>query len=55
MGGKRITAFSIAAAAWGPTRRAHQEMLDQRGLWPSLSPADVSNLVAYLNSRDPTK
>jgi mono/diheme cytochrome c family protein len=55
MGGKRITAFSIVAAAWGPTRRAHQEMLDQRGLWPSLSPADVSNLVAYLNSRDPTK
>ena len=23
--------------------------------WPNLSPADVSNLVAYLNSRDPAR
>jgi len=55
MGGKRITAFSIVSAGWGPARRVHQRMVDQGGPWPNLSPADVSNLVAYLNSRDPAR
>jgi len=51
-GGKRVTAFSIVAAGWGPARQAHQRMLTRGGRWPNLSPADVSNLVAYLNSGD---
>jgi mono/diheme cytochrome c family protein len=53
--GKRITAFSIVAAAWGPTRAAHHLMLEKGTPWPNLSPADVSNLVAYLNSRSPAR
>jgi mono/diheme cytochrome c family protein len=47
-----ITAFSFVAAAWGPARQAHQRILKP---WPSLSPAEVANLVAYLNSRDPAR
>ncbi len=47
-----ITSFSIVEAAWGPGRTAHHRMLEQGVSWPNLSPADVSNLVAYLNSRD---
>lgn len=53
--GKSITAFSIVAAAWGPTRTAHHLMLEKGAPWPNLSPADVSNLVAYLNSRTPER
>lgn len=51
-GGKPVTAFSFVAAGWGPGRQAHQRMLKQGVAWPNLSPADVANLVAYLNSRD---
>jgi hypothetical protein len=43
------------AAGWGPTRQAHHRMLTQGVPWPNLSPADVANLVAYLNSRDPAR
>jgi len=50
--GKRITAFSIVGAAWGPARQAHHRMLEKGIPWPSLSPAEVANLVAYLNARD---
>jgi len=53
-GKERITAFSIVAAGWGPARQVHHRMLDRGVAWPHLSPADVSNLVAYLNSRNPT-
>jgi len=53
--GGRITAFSIVAAAWGPARAAHHRMLEKGDPWPNLSPADVSNLVAYLNSREPAR
>ena len=53
--GKHITAFSIVAAAWGPARAAHHRMLEKGVPWPNLSPADVSNLVAYLNSRNPVR
>ena len=49
--GEPFTSFSIVAAAWGPTREAHHRMLEKGVPWPNLSPADVSNLVAYLNSR----
>jgi cytochrome c2/mono/diheme cytochrome c family protein len=55
LGGKRVTAFSLVAAAWGPARQAHQRIVDRGSPWPTLSPADVSNLVAYLNSRDPAR
>jgi mono/diheme cytochrome c family protein len=53
--GKRISAFSIVAAAWGSTRAAHHRMLEKGVPWPNLSPADVSNLVAYLNARNPAR
>ncbi len=53
--GKPITAFSIVAAAWGPARLAHQKIVTQGAAWPKLSPAEVANLVAYLNSRDPAR
>jgi mono/diheme cytochrome c family protein len=52
---KHISAFSIVAAAWGPARYAHHQMLERGLPWPNLSPADVSNLVAFLNSRDPAR
>lgn len=51
----RITAFSIVAAAWGPTRVAHHRMIAEGTAWPNLSPADIANLVAYLNSRNPAR
>jgi mono/diheme cytochrome c family protein len=54
-GGKPITAFSIVAAAWGPGRQAHQRILARGSAWPALSPADVSNVVAYLNARNPAR
>jgi mono/diheme cytochrome c family protein len=54
-GGKPVTAFSIVAAAWGPARLAHHKIVAQGAAWPKLSPADVANLVAYLNSRDPAR
>ena len=50
--GKPITAFSIVAAGWGPARQAHHQIVEKGAAWPNLSPADVANLVAYLNSRD---
>ena len=53
--GKPVTSFSIVAAAWGPTRAAHHRMLEKGVPWPNLSPADVSNLVAYMNSRTPAR
>lgn len=53
--GGQITAFSIVAAAWGPTRVVHHRMIEQGTAWPNLSPADVANLVAYLNSRSPAR
>jgi mono/diheme cytochrome c family protein len=51
--GKPVSAFSLVAAAWGPARQAHHRILEKGSPWPKLSPADVSNLVAFLNSRNP--
>jgi mono/diheme cytochrome c family protein len=51
--GKPVTAFSIVSAAWGPARTAHRRMLEKGAPWTTLSPAEVANLVAYLNSRGP--
>jgi mono/diheme cytochrome c family protein len=53
--GGQITAFSIVAAAWGPTRVVHHRIIEQGTAWPNLSPADIANLVAYLNSRNPAR
>ena len=48
--GKVFTPFSMAAIAWGSNRRMHREMWNREVAWPTLSPDDVSDLVAYLNS-----
>jgi mono/diheme cytochrome c family protein len=45
-----FTAWSMVALGWGPARAMHQQMLDKNIAWPNLSPADVGDLVAYLNS-----
>jgi mono/diheme cytochrome c family protein len=48
--GQVFTPFSMAAIAWGPNRQMHREMGNQNVAWPTLSPVDISDLVAYLNS-----
>jgi len=48
--GKVFTPFSMAAIAWGSNRTMHREMWDQNVTWPTLSPEEISDLVAYLNS-----
>ncbi len=50
--GAPVTAFTFVSAAWGPARRAHERILERGSGWPALSPADVSNFVAYLSSRN---
>jgi mono/diheme cytochrome c family protein len=47
--GKVFTPFSLAAIAWGSNLRMHREMWNQQVAWPTLSPEDVSDLVAFLN------
>jgi mono/diheme cytochrome c family protein len=47
--GKVFTPFSIAAIAWGLDRTMHHQMLEKGVSWPTLSPENVSDLVAYLN------
>jgi len=48
--GEAITVFSMVALGWGPGRQMHSDMQKQGLLWPYLSPADVSNLVAYFST-----
>jgi mono/diheme cytochrome c family protein len=55
LGRGRVTEFSIVAAAWGPARAAHHRIIERGGAWPTLSPADVANLVVYLNSPNPSR
>jgi len=47
--GKVFTPFSLAAIAWGSNLKMHREMWNQQVAWPTLSPEDVSDLVAFLN------
>jgi len=47
---KTFTPFSMVALGWGTGRQMHRQMLDKGIPWPHLSPADVSDLVAYMNS-----
>jgi mono/diheme cytochrome c family protein len=48
--GKTFTPFSMIGVGWGPGRQMHHRMQQEGIQWPKLTPADVSNLVAYLNS-----
>jgi len=48
--GSAVTPFSLAAIGWGEGRRMHQRMVKQGVPWPQLSPEDVADVVAYLNS-----
>ena len=47
--GKAFTPFSMAAIAWGSNHRMQREIRSQGDTWPTLSPDDISDLVAYLN------
>jgi mono/diheme cytochrome c family protein len=47
---KTFTPFSMVALGWGTGREMHRQMLDKGVAWPHLSPEDVSDLVAYMNS-----
>jgi mono/diheme cytochrome c family protein len=48
--GKTFTPFSMVALSWGSGREMHRQMQEKGVRWPRLSPDDVSNLVAYLNT-----
>jgi len=48
--GQKFTPWSMVALGWGPARAMHQQMLDKGMAWPKLSPENMNNLVAYLNS-----
>jgi hypothetical protein len=39
----------MAAIAWGSNRQMRRKMWDNAVAWPTLSPEDISDLVAYLN------
>ena len=48
--GKVFTASSMIALSWGPGRLMHLKMVAQGVAWPNISPDDMANLVAYLNT-----
>jgi mono/diheme cytochrome c family protein len=48
--GKTFTPFSMVALGWGSGREMHRQMQEKGVRWPHLSPEDVSNLVAYMNT-----
>lgn len=45
-----FTPWSMVALGWGAARNMHQQMIDKGIAWPSLTPANMNDLVAYLNS-----
>jgi mono/diheme cytochrome c family protein len=45
-----FSAWSMVALGWGPPRAMHQAMVDRGIAWPHLTPADMNDLVEYLNS-----
>jgi mono/diheme cytochrome c family protein len=51
--GHTFTPTSMVALSWGSGREMHRQMQEQGVPWPQLSPDDVSNLVAYLNTFGP--
>lgn len=48
--GEKLTPYSMVMLSWGPARTMHQQMLDKGMAWPKLSPENMNNLMAYLNS-----
>ena len=52
---KTFTAFSMVALSWGPGREMHRQMQDANIPWPTLTPAEVLNLAAYMNSLGPER
>jgi mono/diheme cytochrome c family protein len=48
--GKTFTPLSMIALSWGPGREMHRQMQEKGVRWPRLSPDDMANLVAYLNT-----
>lgn len=48
--GKTFTPLSMVALGWGSGREMHRQMQEKGVLWPRLSPQDMSDLVAYLNT-----
>lgn len=48
--GKTFTATSMVALGWGSGREMHRQMLEKGITWPQLSPEDISNLVAFMNT-----
>ena len=51
--GKTFTTESMLAMSWGPARQMHRKMIEQGIAWPHISPDDMANLVAYLNTLSP--
>jgi mono/diheme cytochrome c family protein len=47
---EQITPFSMVALGWGDARQMHLEMIKKGTAWPRLSPDDMNDLVAYLNT-----
>jgi cytochrome c2 len=47
---EKFTLWSMVALGWGSARTMHQQMLDKGVAWPRLSPENMNDLVAYLNS-----
>jgi mono/diheme cytochrome c family protein len=46
----QFTPWSMVALGWGQGRTMHQQMLERGIAWPDLTPANMNDLVAYLNS-----
>lgn len=46
----QFTPWSMVALGWGQERSMHQQMLDRGIAWPKLTPANMNDLTAYLNS-----
>jgi mono/diheme cytochrome c family protein len=50
-GEKLFTPFSMVALGWKHGRQMQEQMEKQRIRWPSLSESDISDIIAYMNSR----
>jgi hypothetical protein len=40
----------MVALGWGPGRPMHQEMITKDLAWPYISPVNMANLLAFLNT-----
>ena len=48
--GGEITPWSMVALSWGSARGMHQQMIAKGTQWPRLTPEDMRDLVAYINT-----